>query len=159
MTPITEKDWPLFRRLLSEPQVIRHCFDAPSESDARARFESRLPTWSVESEHWLCLVMVDKQSQQPIGVTGCVMENGIAELGYLLLPEFFGRQYGTESLAALLELLKAQCGVKQFKAVVTEGNIASERVLEKCGFRLGQVVPEAYEIGGRLLADHIYVLS
>lgn len=37
-----------------------------------------------------------------------------------------------------------------------EGNIGSEKVLTKSGFVLDKIVPNAYEIGGQLYADHIY---
>jgi RimJ/RimL family protein N-acetyltransferase len=55
-----------------------------------------------KSEAWLCLVLCEKASGKSIGVTGFFMDKGIAEVGYLLLPEFHGKQCGTESLKALL---------------------------------------------------------
>lgn len=45
------------------------------------------------------------------------------------------------------------------KAVVSAGNRGSEKVLEKCGFKLVRVEPLAYEIAGVLLDDHHFLLD
>ncbi|POB07048.1 GNAT family N-acetyltransferase, partial [Vibrio vulnificus] len=46
--------------------------------------------------------------------------------------------------------------IDKYRAIVTEGNIGSEKVLTKVGFVLDRIVPQAYEIGGHLYADHVY---
>ncbi|HHX8315432.1 GNAT family N-acetyltransferase [Vibrio diabolicus] len=159
LRPIEASDWELFQRLHSEPEIIELCFDRPSEKQIKEKFASRLLPWTPDSQHWLCLVILDKQSEQPIGVTGLAIEEGNAEVGYLLLPEFHGRQFGTETLQALLNWARATHDIDRFSATVTEGNIASERVLMKCGFELSEVIPDAYQIGDKRYADKIYSLQ
>ncbi|MEH6532792.1 MAG: GNAT family N-acetyltransferase [Photobacterium frigidiphilum] len=156
LVPISENDWSFFLRLHTEKKIISLCFDEPSIEVIKAKFESRLVTWDPSSDAWLCLVISDKLSGDTIGVTGFVIQDGFAEVGYLLLPEFHGKQYGTESLSALLEWAVTTHKITNYKAVVTEGNLGSERVLVKCGFQLESIVPEAYEISGKLYADHVY---
>ncbi len=96
------------------------------------------------------------ETGEKIGVTGFRITEGKAEVGYLILPKYHGQGFGTESLKALLKSAsKGQC-IRMFGAIVTEGNIGSEKVLTKSGFSLKEVVPEAYKIGGKLYADHIY---
>ncbi|ELC3155048.1 GNAT family N-acetyltransferase [Vibrio harveyi] len=159
LKPLSQDNWDLYRRLSSDPEIIALCFDPPTEADMRQKFESRLPIWTPQSEHWLCLVIYEKHSSQPIGITGFVLQNGIAEVGYLLLPEFYGKQFGTESLAGVIDWAFNQHNISEFSATVTEGNIGSERVLEKCGFKLTEIIPEAYEIGGKKYADRLYSLQ
>lgn len=156
MTPISQKDWPLFLQLHQEPQVISLCFDEMDVELVKEKFESRLLPWTPNGDTWLCLVITDKLSGEAIGITGFTLVDGVAEVGYLLLPEFHGKQYGTESLAALVEWATTTHQITQYNAVVTEGNIGSERVLIKCGFALHNVVENAYEIGGKWYADHHY---
>ncbi|EOB3918087.1 GNAT family N-acetyltransferase [Vibrio parahaemolyticus] len=156
MSPIRAEDWALFQRLHIEPSVIALCFDKPDERVLRDKFESRLASWTPECDHWLCLTILDANTQQPIGITGFVLEEGKAEVGYLLLPEFHGQQFGTETLEALLHWAETTHDLRRFSATVTEGNVASERVLTKCGFELSQVIPDAYQIGGKHYADKIY---
>ncbi|GAB6262537.1 GNAT family N-acetyltransferase [Photobacterium sp. R1] len=157
MTPITQADWSLFYALHVTPVVIEKCFDAPAEDELKTKFESRLNGWTPESDGWLTLVITEKQTHQKVGMTGFILKDGIAEVGYLFMPEYYGKGYGTESLRAVINWAEDECGLDAFQAVVTEGNIASERVLEKCGFTLQEKIPEAYEIGGKRYADHIYL--
>ncbi|UIP26750.1 GNAT family N-acetyltransferase [Photobacterium sp. TLY01] len=156
LDPITETDWALFKALHTIPAVIEKCFDAPSDDELKAKFHARLQAWTPDSGAWLTLVIKEKASGEKVGITGFFVDQGIAEMGYLLMPEFYGKGYGTESLRVVIDWAEEELGLALFRAVVTEGNIASERVLEKCGFRLQEKIPEAYEIGGQLYADHIY---
>ncbi len=157
LTPITENDWPLFFKLNTDPKVIELCFAPKTEQQVREKFDARLQPWVEGSASWLTLVIRDIETQQPIGVTGFfTTEDGAHEVGYLLLAEHHGKQYGTESLAALLDWAAREHQIGEFQAVVTAGNIASERVLIKCGFWLDEVVENAYQIGGRVYDDHIF---
>ncbi|YCO01265.1 GNAT family N-acetyltransferase [Vibrio sp. VNB-15] len=159
LTPLTREHWSLYQRLSLDPQIIALCFDPPSEAEIVQKFESRLPKWTRNSDHWLCLVIYELKTAQPIGITGFVLQEGKAEVGYLLLPEFYGQQYGTESLSAVIDWAQNEHQISHFSATVTEGNISSERVLEKCGFTLEKVIPEAYEISGKKYADRLYSLQ
>lgn len=156
MAPIQRQDWALFEALHSDPAVIALCFDQPEAKELEQKFCARLTPWTPNLDSWLCLVMTDKLTGTPIGITGFIVRENVAEVGYLLLPDFHGNQYGTESLRALLDWADLNYEFAGYKAVVTEGNVGSERILLKCGFILENVVHEAYEIGGRLYADHIY---
>ncbi|MBV4504334.1 GNAT family N-acetyltransferase [Pseudomonas sp. BW13M1] len=156
---LAEADWPLFLRLHREPETMRHVFDELPESEVRRGFEHRLPDWSPGAEHWLCLVMTDKASGRNVGVTGLrVLRPGHAECGYLLLPEWHGQGLGSESLRVIVDFASAT-DLTSLEATVTDGNTASSRVLEKCGFTLARRVPEAYRLGGRWHDDLIYSIA
>ncbi len=159
MTQITDKDWELFESLHRDPAVISLCFDEPSSSEIKERFESRLSLWSKASENWLCLTMTVLDTGEKIGVTGFHLVDGVADVGYLILPQYHGLGFGTESLKALVNWAFNEHAIKAFSAVVTEGNVGSEKVLTKSGFSLKTVVPNAYKIGGKLYADRIYCIE
>ncbi|MDX1536280.1 GNAT family N-acetyltransferase [Arsukibacterium sp.] len=159
MVPLTASDWPLFQALHTESDVIALCFDPPTEAELQQKFQHRLTPWHNAAEHWLCLTITLRETGQAIGVTGLCLTSGVAEVGYLLLPQFYGKGFGSESLAALVDWAKTTQGIIKFKAVVTEGNVGSERVLEKVGFSLAAIVPDAHTIAGKRYADHIYQLE
>jgi len=162
MRQIIEEDWPLFCQLHQEPTVIELVFDEPPLDDIKVRFNSRLPKWTVAAEHWLCLVIIDKETGMPVGVTGFQIDENDrsrAEVGYLLIPEHHGKGYGTESLQKLVQFAIDELNLSCLTATVTDGNDASCRVLEKCGFVFSQRHPDAYEIRQRCYDDLIYTFS
>ena len=159
MYQMEESDWPLFLALHRDPQVLKYCFDMPMESLIRNRFEIRLPKWNAKSRHPLCLLIINNQTKQPVGVTGFAYDGETAELGYLLLPEYFNKGYATESLRAVIDWAWKECGIRQFKAVVTRGNIGSEKVLSKCGLTHTDTLFKVHTIGEKLYDDLIYTLK
>ena len=56
--------------------------------------------------------------------------SGEREVGYWLGQEFWGKGIATQALSAFL----AQVTIRPLYAHVAKHNIASQRVLEKCGF-------------------------
>lgn len=159
MRQIAVDDWPLFLALHTDQRVTRYVCETQTEPQVREKFESRLPPWLPGSVHWLCLVMLDIHSKEPIGVTGLKMESPSslsAEVGYLLLPQHQGQGYGSESLRAVMNYAHDELGLRALKGVVTEGNSASCRVLEKCGFVLEQRQSNAFRIHGELFDDLVY---
>ncbi len=57
-----------------------------------------------------------------------------AELGYWLAPEAWGRGLATAAVSAIVPWAFEALGVVRVWAAVFDGNVASARVLEKCGF-------------------------
>ncbi|EJB5574242.1 GNAT family N-acetyltransferase [Citrobacter freundii] len=143
--PLTENDWTFFLTLQQNPDVMRFVTDARTEEEIRTAFNSRLPEWSPGSPYWLCLVLCDKASGAPLGVTGYIHENNeCAEVGFLLAPEAQGKGYGTESLHAVCDFAFTTGGLRRLTARVTAGNDASRRLLEKVGFIHEGTLRESY---------------
>lgn len=76
-----------------------------------------------------------------------VKEDG-TELDYMLLPEYWGRGYGTQAALALLDLARKNPGVTQVTGIVDPGNVRSKRVLEKAGFVFDRAI-DVEEDGSR----------
>ncbi len=70
------------------------------------------------------------------------------ELGYDLLPAFWGRGYATEAATAVLCWALTSLALERVVAVTKPANVASVRVLEKAGLRR---VGERDAYGERLL--------
>ncbi|GAD80158.1 GNAT family N-acetyltransferase [Vibrio ezurae] len=152
-------DWHLFHDLHTNVEVMSLCYDVPSMKELKDKFELRTQAWTKQSTHWLCLVITDKDTNEKVGVTGFCFQGDIAEVGYMLLPQFYGLGYATESLQAVINWAIQTHKINMFSAVVTEGNTASERVLTKAGFALMRTIPDAFMIGNTLHSDHLYYLS
>ncbi len=67
---------------------------------------------------------------------------GEAEIGYGIVPSRQGRGYATEAVQAMLTMAWADSRVRTVVAGTDPGNAASQRVLEKAGFRQISAVGE-----------------
>ena len=75
-----------------------------------------------------------------------------AELGYMLLPEFWGRGLGDEIAKHLLEVAKSDPDLKRVYAITDPDNIASRKILLNNGFtseEVGEIDGLASEVFGR----------
>ena len=78
-----------------------------------------------------------KGSPKIIGIIGhyrIQTVNHRAEIGYMSLPETYGKGYITEAIKAVLEYGFDQMNLHSVEAVIDPDNIASEKVLLKNGF-------------------------
>ena len=88
-------------------------------------------------EDWTGM-LIEKASNTAIGQLGAIGQpdaNGKIEIGYGLNPEFHRRGYATEMIGALTAWLLEQPSVNVVSANTAVANLASQRVLEKNGFR------------------------
>lgn len=67
-----------------------------------------------------------------VGSIGAFVRDGIDFVGYSIAREWWGKGIATRALVLLL----AEVPTRPLRARVAKPNVASARVLEKCGFRL-----------------------
>ena len=88
----------------------------------------------------LCHVMEERRSSAVIGF--CQVQHAVGDfenkfvylVGFWLGREFWGRGYATEAVLEILNFMDARWIRRRTFAKVHPDNIASCRVLEKCGF-------------------------
>ena len=73
---------------------------------------------------------------QQIGYVQAVPYKNGWELGYHIAKNFTGHGYATEAVGAFLPLIMQKLGISEIQGICLAENIASRRVLEKCGFVL-----------------------
>ena len=61
-------------------------------------------------------------------------EEGTWEIGYHIAKEFTGKGYATEAVKAFLPVMVQKLNLKEVYGICLAANLASVRVLEKCGF-------------------------
>ena len=63
-------------------------------------------------------------------------ENGEWEIGYHIAKKYTGKGYATEAITAFLPEIMKQLNLKTIYGICDAENLASCKVLEKCGFNL-----------------------
>lgn len=81
-----------------------------------------------------------------------------AELGYWLIPGFWGKGYATEALRPVLEFGFDQMQLQRIEAFVEKGNRASNRLLEKLDFKYEGTMENCEFKNGRFISLRIYAL-
>jgi [ribosomal protein S5]-alanine N-acetyltransferase len=78
-----------------------------------------------------------KGEQKMIGIIGLYRiypENHRAEIGYMSLPEKWGKGYTTEAIRSVLDYGFCEMGLNSIEAIIDPNNLPSGRVLVKNGF-------------------------
>jgi RimJ/RimL family protein N-acetyltransferase len=121
---VTEDDLPIFFANQLDPDSIRMADFPPRERD-------------VYMAHWARVLKDENNITQTILFNGQVAGNlmsweqdGQRYVGYWLGKEFWGQGIATTALTAFLKIVTT----RPLVADVAKHNIASRRVLEKCGF-------------------------
>ncbi len=130
---------PTFRAELATPAgPLSVTFPASWPGDALAVFPLLLESGGDAGQ----FILIDRESMGAVGLMGSkggLSDLGDLEIGYGLNPECWGQGYATEALRALLPHWRATTGVRRVTAETCVSNVASARVLEKCGFvRVGE---------------------
>jgi RimJ/RimL family protein N-acetyltransferase len=106
--------------------------------DALAMFPSLVQFLDADECVRGTFVMVDADTGEAIGLLGTKGppdEQHRVEIGYGAVPHARRQGLTTQAVRRFVEALLAQPGVDHVTAQTTVGNIASQRVLEKAGFR------------------------
>lgn len=153
-------DWPFFQALNRDRRVMHFISDSRTDEEIRIHsFEKRLQPWRKGSEHWLCLVISQKNTDIPIGVTGFIERSeGIAEVGFILAAKFHGKGFGSESLKDIARFAFNTHGYHKLTATVTSGNEASRRTLLKVGFQQEGILRQNYFLRGCWKDDWVFGL-
>ena len=93
---------------------------------------------------WYAIWMIEKTEGTPVGDL-CfkgLREDGSAEIGYGILEEHRGQGYATEAVRAACRWAFLHPDAVSLEAETDAGNEASQRVLQKCGFRPNGIIGE-----------------
>ena len=162
LRPLREEDAGAIQALFGDPRILRFLSQPPSDTPAKAL---ELIRWLQghydrhydrhEAVQWaITLRDANQLPDRMIGTCGAYAwdrENRHVDIGYHILYEHWGQGYATEATRALLDWCFANLDVHRIQADCTDGNIASERVLLKCGFRLEGIWRESCWEHGRFV--------
>ena len=131
---VTESDLPILFEQQLDPDATQMAAFPSRDRDA---FMAHWAKIMADESNILKTIMFDGQ------VAGNIVSwegSGEWEVGYWIGKEYWGKGIATKALAALLGHVK----MRPLFAHVARHNIASRRVLEKCGFMVIGAEPEEF---------------
>ena len=100
-----------------------------------------------------------KKSGENIGyVQLCPIAEGW-EIGYHVAKQYTGNGYATEAVAAFLPVMAKKKGISSVYGICLKENIASEKVMKKCGFRNVFTSVGLYQGEDRMIVKNIWEAS
>ncbi|MGE3147897.1 MAG: GNAT family N-acetyltransferase [Pseudorhodoplanes sp.] len=134
----TAKDAEAFRAILCVPEVTRYSNwpDAPDKTQG-ARFMTAMAKLHPSGKGcgWIIEVRASKRLIGAIRYNRFDKQAHAGEIGYELHPHFWGKGLMSEALAAIVDYGHDTLLLNRIEAWTLAGNPASDRVLEKTGFR------------------------
>jgi RimJ/RimL family protein N-acetyltransferase len=126
---VRDEDLPLLFEQWADPVAVHMAaFTAPNHMD-RDAFEHRWSRLRADETLLTRVVVVDDDVAGTIGSWG---DSGEREVTYWIGRSYWGKGIATDALKAFLALDRS----RPLHARVASDNVASRRVLEKCGFRV-----------------------
>jgi ribosomal-protein-alanine N-acetyltransferase len=146
---------------LSHPDVIAYYgVSYKNEAAAQEQIEWYAQLEREQSGLWWAICLRD-EPEKLIGTCGAYEvdeENRNADLGYWLLPQFWGKGLISEALPLVLAHAFTHLQLHRLEAEVEPANSASIKVLEKCGFQLEGRRREVARKGGQFVDMAYYAL-
>ncbi len=135
LRPVVESDLEAFYEQQADPESVRM-----AALPARDR-EAHFPHWRRVLEEPTTLVRTIELDGAVAGHVVSFLRDGVGdpEVGYWIAREFWGRGVASSAVEQLLALEPR----RPLVAHVATHNPASRRVLEKCGFTVESLVPDA----------------
>lgn len=131
-------------RLLNEPSWLRFIGDRGVRTleDAR-RYILEGPVDMYERLGFgLYATTLKEDDSAPIGICGLVKRDGLedVDIGFALLPGFWGKGYAYEAASGVMAYAKSVVGLTRIVAITSVDNESSARLLEKIGLRFEKMV-------------------
>jgi ribosomal-protein-alanine N-acetyltransferase len=158
---ITMKDAPDIFAYASDPEVTKYVRFVTHKSikdthafirRVQASYKKGItPLWGMQS----------KSSSRMIGALGFLQwpnPDQRAELGYVVNRNVWGQGYVTEATKAVCDFAFKKMNVNRIEAGTIVGHAASERVLQKCGFKFEGVLRQREFIKGKFPDVTMYSL-
>lgn len=131
----------IFYAYASKPEATRYVSFATHKSieDTIRFLRYADQAWAQGKDYSFSIRL--KASNRLIGSIGIVNDNGQIQFGYILSPTQWGKGYATETCLAMLEAIQTQPVVIDVSTFVATENVASARVLRKCGLIQEAIMP------------------
>jgi ribosomal-protein-alanine N-acetyltransferase len=124
--------WSIYR----EPEVWTHLGEEPFANRDRAG-QSLERGIAYQQEHGVSIWAMElRETGEIIGCCGFTKSEESFEIAYHLRPCFWGRGYASEAVRAASDHAVQALGAQRVVGIVSSGNPASRRVLEKAGYAL-----------------------
>ncbi len=142
LRPLQLADWEAYATAWADPELTRFIGGEPRDHNTSwGKFLMGAGLWPVLGYgYW---AFADRETDEFLGSGGLArFERGVAalgghiEAGWAFIPSAWGKGYATEAMRAVMGWSDSNLPTTEIRAIIDHGNVASQRVAAKCGFKL-----------------------
>ncbi len=161
LRPFDDTDLEMFIELSVSTDIMAHVREAMTVDEAKAAFEIRKQPWTIDSEAWLSLTIIEHDTDEKLGSIGLKIVNSdakIAEVGFLLRTAAQGRGFASESLKLVCDYAFDNLKLNKVVGICSTSNSASAKLMEKLGFVREGCLRQNTFINHGYVDDYVYGL-
>jgi [ribosomal protein S5]-alanine N-acetyltransferase len=158
------EDWEAVHTYNSDADALRFEAWGPNNPmQTKAFVQAAINQAQVKPRSYYEFAVCLQQTGALIGGIGLRLKErkkGIATLGYVFHPAHWGKGYATEAALAMVDFARTLPEVHTVFATCDRENVASQKVLERCGLEAVGMVAELEPVKGRfrdMLQYEIYL--
>ncbi len=160
---IEENDLFLYYAMYTSPEVMRYTLvDTVKSLEAYRQWFTRTLEDIRKPDRLLYEYAALLPDGRPIGMGNIKLlrtDPGSAEIGYMLLPSYWGKGYGTGIAQQLIRMGFEELGLKKVIACCNANNLASEAIMKKCGMKREAIFKAARYKGGEWQDELRYAIT
>ncbi|RKP44106.1 N-acetyltransferase [Cohnella endophytica] len=140
----TTEDAAFILELMNDPSWIQNIGDRGLRTvEDASNYIVRVALGSYERFGYGFYVAELKDGGVPIGICGLAKRDFLedADIGYALLPAYWGKGYAYEAASAVMEYARSVLGLGRIVAFTSPGNEASAKLLTKLGMHDEGLIP------------------
>ena len=158
---LCDADFEPAHRMFSDPRVMRYIGKPPHRNieETREFLEKNRSQFSLQQGlRWAITRRGDDRLIGSCGHWRLLKEHHRSEIGYDLLPAFWGQGVMTEAIRAILRFGFVEMALHSTEAQIDPDNDRSRGVLERLGFRQDGRLRENYYFDGKYTDTAIFTL-
>ena len=139
--------------------LIYEAWGPNSEMDTKQFIRKAVEDQIIQNRTSCDLAVILKKERKLIGGCRFWFSNAKQDevyIGYVINPLFWKNGYATEATNGLIDYTMASLKIKSVKATCDVLNIASQKVLGKCGFKLVSTIEKDFKMKGRYRDTYVY---
>lgn len=155
LRPITASDLPNIYRGLSDPKVIAHygvSFDSLEATQAQ------MDWFAQQQQCWWAICSPDGDTFYGAGGLNDIdTQQGKAEIGLWLLPQFWGRGIMAEALPIIADYGLTELGLHRIEGFVDSNNENCKKAMAKVDFQHEKTIPNFEVKDGKSIDVDVFV--
>lgn len=137
LEPFAKDDRALYEALVFNEEAMRQNYGRTfTKAEAELLFSAMLEANAAGPFGFYKVSVPAAGGEAFIGMGALNVNDGVFEIEYMLLPEYWNRGYGTALAETLLSMAKASGLCRTVEAITDPDNLYSKRILVHAGFAL-----------------------